>query len=425
MSPRDYLASLEFHGIKLGLENIQLLLRAAGNPQHAYPTLHVAGTNGKGSVVAFLASILRAAGYRVGRFTSPHLIDVTERFLVDDVPISNAALEENIEYFRTLSDGLPNPPTDFELCTAIAFRVFEQQKVDVAIIEVGMGGRYDSTNVVAPLVSVITNIAFDHQKYLGDTLAAIAAEKAGIIKPGVPVVTGERWPEAFDVIAERAVECSAPLVLKGKDFTYLGGGEPLAPSITYRSAHMKFEHAPLGLAGLHQVENAALAVAALEQVRDRFPAVSEAAIIQGLADARWPCRLERVLDDPPVYIDVAHNPAGIARLVECMPPCTVVFSASADKDGEEMLARLAPIAARLILTRFEGPRATSTADLARSAHGIPHEVCETLDGAIQMGLETASISQPLLITGSIFAAGQARQILIDSYGGAALQFHAE
>ena len=205
MSPRDYLASLEFHGIKLGLENIQLLLRAAGNPQHAYPTLHVAGTNGKGSVVAFLASILRAAGYRVGRFTSPHLIDVTERFLVDDVPISNAALEENIEYFRTLSDGLPNPPTYFELCTAIAFRVFEQQKVDVAIIEVGMGGRYDSTNVVAPLVSVITNIAFDHQKYLGDTLAAIAAEKAGIIKPGVPVVTGERWPEAFDVIAERAV----------------------------------------------------------------------------------------------------------------------------------------------------------------------------------------------------------------------------
>ncbi len=423
MTPRDYLASLEFHGIKLGLDNIRHLMDAAGNPQRRYPTIHVAGTNGKGSVVAFTSAILRAGGarLRVGRFTSPHLLDVTERFLVNSNPISNAALDEHIEFFRAVASTMRYPPTYFELCTAIALRHFYNEHVDVAVIEVGMGGRFDSTNVIEPEVCAITNIAFDHMKYLGNTLEAIAFEKAGIIKTNVPVVVGEKAVGPFNVIEERAREMNAPLILFDRDFTYSAHGVALAPAISYSGPRMQIINAPIGLAGMHQIENAAMSLAIIESLAERFPA-TEQAMVRGLSETRWPCRLERVLDAPPVYIDVAHNPAGVARLVEALPRCVVVFAASSDKDVTEMLRALAPIANRMILTQFEGPRALSAAQLSSAAGDVKHESLPSLEGAIRRGIDIASRDVPLLITGSIFTAGQARRILVDDYGAAPVRF---
>ena len=385
MTPRDYLARLEFHGIKLGLDNIRLLMEAAGNPQSRYPTIHVAGTNGKGSVVAFTGAILQATGCRVGRFTSPHLSDVSERFLINGDPIADADLDRHIEFFRVASDALPNPPTYFEVCTAIALRHFAENCVDVAVIEVGMGGRFDSTNIIQPEVCAITNIAMDHMNYLGDTIEAIAFEKAGIIKPGVPVVVGERLPAPFDVIQSAARERNAPLLVKGRDFTYTAQGVALAPAISYRGSRFQLSEVPICLAGMHQVENAALAIATIESIQSHFP-VSTDSIASGLAAARWPCRLERVCDNPPVYIDIAHNPAAIQRLVESMPRCVVVFAASSDKNAGEMIHALQPIAHRLILTTFSGPRAATVEQLAKAAGAIEHERQPSLDLAIETGI---------------------------------------
>lgn len=427
MTPRDYLASLEFHGIKLGLDNIRHLMADAGDPQLRYPTVHVAGTNGKGSVVAFTASILRAAGFKVGRFTSPHLFDVNERFLVDGDPISVADLDRHIEFFRAAAERLPNSPTYFELCTAVALRHFAESNVDIAVIEVGMGGRFDSTSIIQPVACAITNIAMDHMAYLGDTIEAIAFEKAGIIKPGVPTVVGERMPTPFDVIESVAQERNARLVLKGRDFTYgptvpARPGERAAhPHISYRGPRISIAGAQLGLAGMHQVENAALATALIETIHERF-SISEDAVIAGLRDARWPCRLERVCDDPPVYIDIAHNPAAAQRLVESLPPCVVVFAASSDKNVGEMLHGLRPILSKLILTEFDGTRATPVTQLSAAAGTIEHEICATLRDAIAAGIKAASSRIPLLITGSIFTAGQARKILISERGAMALRF---
>lgn len=416
MTPRDYLASLEFHGVKLGLDNIRALMCAAGDPNRAYSSIHVAGTNGKGSVVAFIDAILRAAGYRVGRFTSPHLINVNERFIVDSRPIDDNRLDALLDRFRLLAEPLSHPPTYFEMCTAVAFQHFADERVDAAVIEVGMGGRFDSTNIIEPTACVITNIAMDHAKYLGDTLEKIAFEKAGIIKRAVPVVVGERPGTPFDVIAARARDVGAATLLPERDFEFAPTGAPLEPALDYRGKSFVLTEAPLGLAGRHQIENAALAVACIELLRNTFPAVNRDAVLKGLRDARWPCRLERVLARPPVYIDVAHNPAGVARLTESLTRCHVVFSVSNDKDAAEMLRRIAGISATLILTAFHGPRAMPLDMLRLHASSIPHETRTSLEDAIDAGIERATADVPLLIVGSIFAAGQARRYLTDRYG---------
>ena len=421
MTPRDYLASLEFHGIKLGLDNIRHLMDAAGNPQRRYPSLHVAGTNGKGSVVAFAASMLRAAGYKVGRFTSPHLLDVSERFLINGDPISDADLDRHIEFFRDASQSFPNPPTYFELCTAIALRHFAEQEVNIAVIEVGMGGRFDSTNVIEPIACAITNIDHDHMKYLGDTLEAIAFEKAGIIKPGVPVVVGERRPGPFDVIESVAREHDVPMLLKGRDFTYTAHGVAIEPTITYCGKRITLSNAAIGLAGMHQVENAGLAIALVECLGEEFH-INKDGVTRGIAEACWPCRLERVLDNPPVYIDVAHNTAGIQRLVESMPPCVVVFAVSSDKVAKEMIEGLKPIASRLLITSFEGTRATPQHVLGQAAADVEHTLHSSLKDAIAAGICDATAERPLLITGSIFTAAQARRILVEDYGAASVTF---
>jgi len=417
----DYLFSLERLGIKLGLDNIGQLLRESGNPHLAYPVLHVAGTNGKGSTVAVAAAAARAAGYRVGRFTSPHLLRINERFLIDAIPIADEALVRLAGFFMKIAKKMTFPPTFFEMTTAIVFRWFMESKVDLALIEVGLGGRLDSTNVVAPAATVITNIALEHTAFLGPTIRHIAAEKAGIIKEGVPLVTGNLDEEAWGVINATARAHHAPVTALGRDYRYAIEGGIGAQRFRYAGSGWEFGPAPLALNGAWQGENAATAVALLEQVRGRFPRLDEAAVIRGLGDVKWPCRLEKVLDAPPVYIDVAHNPAGARRLAEAFERVVVVFAASSDKDVQRMVQILSPIAAAFVYTQFSGTRALPAGQLAEAA-GVAGRVVPDLGAAIDAGLALAGADVPLLITGSVFCAGEARGILMARHGAAEPQF---
>ncbi len=421
LAPREYLFSLLMHGVKLGLENIRALLDAAGAPQDRYPTVHVAGTNGKGSVAAFLHAMFRAAGYRVGCFTSPHLIDVSERFQINGRPIDARELDAAIARFRSIAESLPRTPTFFEMNTAIAFQYFADAGVDVALIEVGMGGRFDSTNVILPKAAAITSIDLEHTEYLGDTLEKIAFEKAGIIKPGVPVVVGERKPGPLDVIRRRAADLGSPACVLGRDFQYTLSGETWRPRFTYRSPGLSLDTVPLALAGPYQGDNAAVAVCLAEQLRPRFPALDARAVARGLAEARWPCRLERVIEDPPVIVDATHTLAGARFLTRVFDQCHVVFAVSCDKDARRMLDAIAPIARSLTLTVFEGKRAMPLDQLAAAA-ASPRETAPTLREAIARALPRATPECPLLITGSVFAAGEARRILIEHYGAPPLVF---
>ena len=422
MTHREYLFHLELHGIKLGLENIRRLLDAAGAPERGYPIVHVAGTNGKGSVVAFLDAIARSAGYRVGCFTSPHLTDVTERFLVDGTPMPEAALEEEIGFFRAVAERMESPPTFFELNTAMAFRWFERCKVDLAVIEVGMGGRLDSTNVVEPLATAITNIAFDHMKYLGDTLELIAFEKAGIIKAGVPLVLTETSSPAQDVILTRAAQLRSPVRVLGCDFRFELTGPPFAQEFAYESDRLRFGPTPLSLNGAHQAPNAASAVALAECMMASLPRIDAAAIRVGLASARWPCRLEKVLDQPPVIIDAAHNPAGARQISTALEQCVTLLAISSDKDAEGIIEALSPVTSLFILSQYGGARSAPVSQLRKAAGNRPYLAMPSLSEAIGLGLSLAGASRPLLITGSIFTAGEARQILVAQHGGKPLAF---
>lgn len=420
MTPVEYLYSLELHGIKLGLDGITRLLAASGNPQLRYPTVHVAGTNGKGSVVALLDAMLRAAGYRTGRFTSPHLCHVHERFLVDRTPLSEEALDEQIEHFRSIAERSDSPPTFFELNTAIAFRYFAEANVDIALIEVGLGGRYDSTNVIEPVATAITNIALEHTKYLGDTLEAIAFEKAGILKAKIPAVVGEIEAGPRDVILARAAAVGAPVALRDRDYRFAREGD----AFSYRSDSLRVEPCPLALPGAYQGANAAVAVALAESLREPFSRLSKRAIIEGLATVRWPCRLETVLESPTVIIDVAHNAAGARELASTLEAdCIIILAIANDKDAGRIIDVVSAKASTLILSAFTGERALPVADLCARAAPLPHLRCETLDEAIALGMKLAATeNRSLVIAGSLFAAGEARTILIEHYGAPPLAF---
>jgi dihydrofolate synthase/folylpolyglutamate synthase len=413
---RAYLESLTLHGIKLGLQNMHVLVAAAGNPHGAYPSVHIAGTNGKGSVAAFLNAVLRASGYRTGRFTSPHLLDVTERFLINDTPLDEACLAENIRYFRTLADAADIRPTYFEMNTAIAFRAFAQHKVDIAVVEVGMGGRFDATNVVAPVCCAITNIEYDHMQYLGNTLEEIAFEKGGILKPNTPAVLGPVAPAPLSVIEQRGRDVGAPLSLRGRNYHASAAASGLHPRITYKGPIFSLQDKPLGLSGTHQVDNAAVAIALAEIVSVSFPAITPDTVETGLMSARWPGRLERILDHPPVFMDVAHNPAGCRTVAETAERWVTILSVSSDKAAREMVDILARVSSPLILTEYSGGRSLPLDDLCKAAEGHAYIACNSLEKAIAEGMKRASREVPLLITGSIYAAGEARAILVEQYG---------
>ncbi len=429
-SLRDYLFSLTLHGVKLGFDNIRRLLDAAGNPQDAYPTVHIAGTNGKGSVTAFLKAMLQAAGYRTGCFTSPHLIDVRERFQIDGALISDEDLDQAIAHFQRIAAPIDPPPTFFEMNTAIAFHAFALARVDVAIIETGMGGRLDSTNVIRPEATAITNIDLEHTQYLGDTLEKIAFEKAGILKHGVPVVIGERAQGPRGVLLERARALQSPAAVLDRDFTYALTGARPSQHFHYQSENLTLEKVPLALAGDHQGANAAIAATLAQTLGGKFPRLTEQSIAAGLANAAWPCRLEHFqvrppnnAQDPlPVIIDVAHNVAGAQKLAKELDACVTILAIASDKDARGMIDALAPIASPLLLTTFDGKRALPLDALRQAAAHLPHISAPNLPEAIAQGLSRATPARPLLITGSIYTAGEARQLLVDAYRAPPLRF---
>lgn len=425
---------------KFGLENIRVLSAALGNPHLAAPCVHVAGTNGKGSTAAMIESILRAAGFRTGLYTSPHLERINERIRIDGEEISDQAfaaawtrVQHAIE--SLLAEGtLAAHPTFFECVTAIAFLAFadtakspDAQKF-VAVYEVGLGGRLDSTNIVEPEVAVITPIDFDHENFLGHSIEEIASEKAGIIKPGVPVVSAPQRPEARAVIAKRAAECASRLT-EAETFWRIGGLS--SPEGFYRamasrvdnSRSREIEIAP-ALPGKFQVQNALTAATAAALLRERSLAVSDEAIATGISAARWPGRLERISDRPAIYLDGAHNPAAARALKNFWEEnfagrrIHLIYGAMRDKAVDEVAGLLFPMAERVILTQPRQSRAISAQHLAEMTAGLAGHVIVIADpgDAIERALAEAAAEDLIFVTGSLFLVGDVRRYWTERSG---------
>jgi dihydrofolate synthase / folylpolyglutamate synthase len=403
----DFLFSLERFGMKFGLANMAALCDALDHPERAFPSILIAGTNGKGSVAAMVDSALRAEGHRSARYTSPHLVRLEERFAIDGHDVDADRLEVSAARVRAAVERLMAAgrlealPTFFECTTAVAFDLFREARVDAAVLEVGLGGRLDATNVVTPAAAAIVSIDFDHEAQLGDSLASIAAEKAGIARPGVPLVCGAMPPEAMEVIARTAAERGAPLVRAGDD-----------PAVTARAAAI-----PLGLSGEHQRANAAVALALLETLdadARHGLRVSEAARRNGLAAARWPGRLETVAwRGRPLLLDAAHNPAGARALASYLlrerpEGVTLVFGAMKDKAVAGMLRALAPVARSIVCTTAPNPRAMTAAELAALARSLDLDAVAVDDPAAAVDRAFGS-PHSVVVAGSIFLVGAVRE----------------
>ncbi len=423
----DYLYSFVDYSLKhaselarvdFNLERMEKLLHLLGDPHRAYPVLHVAGTKGKGSVCALSATALRAAGLRVGLYTSPHLLDYAERIQIDGQPIPHIHLVELVEHIKPFVAQVPYLTT-FEITTALAFLYFALQNVQIAVVEVGLGGRLDATNVVRPQASVITPISYDHTQVLGNTLAQIAREKAGIIKEGRPLIVAKQEPEALEVIQKIAEEKRAPLTLIGRDVVverrqFDLKGQTLA--IWDRKGHSL--EARLALLGPHQVENAAVAAAALWELQAQGFPITDSHIAQGFAEVRWPARFEVMSFAPPIIFDSAHNQAAFhflsQTLAETFPQHGVclVFGASEDKDIPAMLREIRPRLKMLLLTRSHHPRAASIEHLEACAReiGVDFEshpsVAEAFTRALELSLRESSL---VLVAGSMFVTAEAMQ----------------
>ncbi len=411
----DFLKTLVLHGVKLGLENISTLLRHVGDPHKKFLSIHIGGTNGKGSTVAYIDRIFREQGIRVGKFTSPHLIDLSERFQINGIPISPDELHEQITFFRNLIEKTGILPTFFEFCTAIAFHWFTQQKVEWAVIEVGMGGRLDSTNVIKPEVCAITNIGLEHTQYLGDTLEKIAWEKAGIIKENTPVVIGEKRQNVADVFYKRAKVLSAPLWQIGKDFHVHWERKKERAILSYQSPVREIKNALSGLTALYQCENAGIAIAVMDWLERKDFHIEHESILRGLANVRWPGRFDLISQSPWILLDSAHNPDGIQRLVENLDDkVTVVFSVADDKDVQNIIEILYPWVTEFIITQFYGKRAMPIEKIREIVLQKNIRFCIEPDFycALEQGWQKAQQGNKLLITGSIYAIGQTYEWLI-------------
>ena len=419
-SAAAYLASRTRFGVKFGLETMRALTGAQGHPELAYPTLLVAGTNGKGSVVAYADAALRASGLRVGRYTSPHLVRVNERIVVDGSEISAAGLEEAVSEVRRTAEALvrageiPAHPTYFEALTAAAFSHFRLEGVDVAVLEVGMGARLDATNVCEPLASAIVSVDLDHEMYLGDTLAAIAREKAGVLRPGRPTVLGRLRREARAAIAERAVDLGARLVYAVEGARVQGDETRL----TIETALGRYEGIR-ALPGRHQRRNLLVALRLLEEARGAGLNLDLDALAAGLSKAHWPGRLEWIPGDPPLLLDGAHNPAGaraLAAHLRGLRPFTLLFGVMRDKNVEALARILFPLADSLVLTRPRVGRAAAPAEIVERAGGLADGARREADPrkALVLARELARRGRPVVVAGSLYLVGDVKKALTRS-----------
>jgi dihydrofolate synthase / folylpolyglutamate synthase len=402
------------------LDRVRAVLADLGDPQQDWPAVHVAGTNGKGSTAALIAAGLGAAGYRVGLYTSPHLHTVRERVQVDGAPISEAAVRAWLNEHGALleaHDGL----TTFETLTALAFHYFAVRAVDMAVVEVGLGGRLDTTNVVEPALSVITPIDLDHMAVLGDTIAAIAADKAGIIRPGVPVVTAPQAAAAGAVLAAAAAAAGSRLVDVAR-VAHWTAPEPLPTGqrFTVTVDHDKVAQdypVRVGLAGAYQVVNVATAVTALDVLARRGWQVGPEAVAGGFALARWPARFEILGADPFLVVDAAHNPHGARALATALTDRWPgarrlwVLGLSRDKDVDGILAALLPGARCVFAARADHPRAMAADEVADRVvgHGVPATSCRSPGAALDAALATAGPGDVVVAAGSVFLAADVRE----------------
>ncbi len=430
-SALDYLYSFVDYSLKhsselakadFNLDRMHALLVELGDPQDQYPIIHVAGTKGKGSVCALCASALQAAGYKTGLYTSPHLLDYTERIQINGQPVSHVELAQLVEQVKPAVAKIPKLTT-FEITTAIGFLYFAQQKVDAAVIEVGLGGRLDATNVVMPKVAVITSLSYDHMAVLGNTLTLIAGEKAGIIKPGVPLVSAPQKDEALEVLVKIVKERNAPMTLVGRDVTFKSlnhslDGQSLQLSVI-SDQHSSFILRPsslqlkLPLLGIHQVDNAATAYAALKAGGFEM---SDRDIQKGFAEVKWPARFEVVRREPPVIFDSAHNQDSFARLRQALddyfPGKSVylIFGASEDKNIPGMFEEIRPKVKGMFVTKANHPRALEPEkiqELARQAE-IPNEAAESVESAFGRALALSEKDGSIVLSaGSMFVTAEA------------------
>ncbi len=404
-------------GIVLGLSTIANILEGLGNPQRQFKSLHIAGTNGKGSVAAALATILQKSGFRVGLYTSPHLVRFNERICINGVPVSNDAVVTAWEKVKSVHHG-DREPTFFEFTTAMAFYEFGRQKVDFAVVETGMGGRMDATNVISPELSVITNISLEHRMYLGNTLAAIAGEKAGIVKSGIPVVTGVAQKSARTVVEATAKRLAAPLFMKGRDFSVrrTGGDRFSYTGIDHRWPGMR-----TGLMGGHQVDNAALTLAACELLMRTQERISRVHIQDGLTQTRWPGRLEVVSRKPYVIMDGAHNLMAARRLRRFLEETlagrqiTMVAGILNDKPYASILKDLVAPCRRLIVTQAKIDRSLPPETLAAVARPLIADIRIIPDvaEAVRHAIATSGPDDAVCIAGSLYVVGEAKAMLDD------------
>ena len=417
MNEHPILSELARFGQRLGLDRMQQMLTRLGSPHRDYPVIHVAGTNGKGSVVRLVGAMLRAAGLRVGEYTSPHLQRVNERIRVDGVEIDDGALSSLLEELHVFSrsyDSALSPDqcslTYFEMMTAAAFLHMSRSDVDVAVVEVGLGGRLDATNLVDPVVTAITTIGLDHTEQLGPDLASIAAEKAGIMKSACPVVLGPLSAESVRVIRTIAVGLAAPLVQLGRQFRIHQGRDSL---FSWSDSDVTYRDLQVGLKGDHQIENAGVAIAIVRQLPPELE-IDEGAIRRGLKEVRYPGRLEWLAPD--LLVDCAHNSDGAIRLADYLRNLPrdrdrcLLLGMSQHKDARSMVITLSPFIDRVYTTRCAHPRATSPGDLAASIIGVDVPVLPA--GPIENALSLARTGKDLVIaSGSVFLAGAVRDIV--------------
>ncbi len=402
-------------GIILGLETIKRILSALGNPQDNFTSIHVAGTNGKGSVASALSSILHESGYKVGLYTSPHLVRFNERICINNCQISDADVVKSYKAVQQVHHG-DRSPTFFEFATAMALYEFGRQKVEWAVIETGMGGRYDATNIITPAISIITNVSMEHRDYLGNTLAKITREKAGIIKQRTPVVTAVKQKQAQSVVQRVAHKKSAPVFMLGKDFTVRRNRTGY---FSYYGIENTWHDLQTPLLGHYQVQNAALALAASELLNKLKAEISFKSIKNGLTKTRWPGRLEIVSDKPLVILDGAHNLIAARNLSKFLAANLVnrriilVVGILDDKPYGSMLNSLLPVCSRAIITRAKTDRALPPQKLYATAKKIISDVTTVADvaKAAQHAIETAGPDDVVCIAGSLYVVGEAKEAI--------------
>ncbi len=405
--------SLRRFGIILGLDVIAAMLEGLGNPHRGFKSIHVAGTNGKGSVCSALATILHAAGCKVGLYTSPHLVKFNERICIDGQPISDDEVVQAYEAVKDVPCG-NREPTFFEYSTAMAFYEFGRQKVDWAVIETGMGGRMDATNIITPAVSVITNISLEHQMYLGSTVPQITAEKGGIIKQGIPVVTGVTQKSAVSVLNAIAREKSADIYRLGENFRVRRNKKN--GTFVYFGIEQDWQKMRTGLSGHYQADNAALVLAACEILNKNRVRLSEELIRTGLEQNRWPGRLEKVSDSPLILLDGAHNLAAARNLARFLAQelgdrkITLLIGILDDKPYEAMLRELVPVCHSLVITRPQIERSMEPEILCAAAKKMIGDVkiIPDVGEAIIYCIKTVSPHDAVCIAGSLYVVGEAK-----------------